>query len=484
MKTNAIEKWRVKLPATIRLACFLMSVIVLTAGCAANRNLKQVELPADLPQAWTSDVTLEVLPITKRLLELINDDSLKQLVNEALQNNPNLSATALRLKAAEHQLYGPKSRLMPKLNAGFPSQRDNQAVTLTGDRKIENKHRASLGFSWEIDLWGRLADECRAAKQTVLSQREDYMLARDALAARVIQTWIDQVAIRRSVDIETERIAVIKRIETVLEERFKDGIGSLDELSAAKSKTEIAKADLSARKTALIRSIRKLEVLLGRYPQGDLLAGRELPSVTSPQTDIPAHVLLNRPDVKSAMARLESARHMASAAEKARLPSLQLTGQVFKESARLGQIGDATTYWGILGSVFQPLFEGGRLKHEAIAREMEAGAELMAFREVILTAINEVEGVLDVSKDLNVQTRAFEIALKESEKSSCYFEERYRQGLESIQNLLIAREQEMSVKNRLNELSAGKMKNRIDLALALGVRLDDNMNNSEGEDRE
>ncbi len=471
-----------KLNAGSNLFLPLVFVMVLTTGCTAQSNLNKVELPEDLPRAWASDGMLEVLPITTSLLALIEDDSLRQLVREALQNNPNLSATALRLKSAEHLIYGPKSRLFPKLNAGFSAERNNQAVDLSGDHSTENDYRVSVGFSWEVDLWGRLADEYTAAQQSLLSQREDYLLAKDALAARIIQTWINLVSLRRSVEIETERIDVIKRIETILIERFKDGIGSLDELSTAKSRTEIAMADLSARKTALNRSIRNLEVLLGRYPKGNLSATTQLPAVASPPVDIPANTLLSRPDVRSAMARVEAARHIAGAAKKARVPSFQLSGQVFKASTRLGKIGGATTHWGILGSLFQPLFEGGRLKNEAMAREMEASAELMVFRQVVLTAVNEVEDVLAASKDLSVQIQAIETALRESEKSSRFFEERYRQGLASIQNLLIAREQEISVKNRLNELSAGMISNRIDLALALGLGLDDGIEAIEGED--
>ncbi len=478
-----MEKQQKRLHPGIRAVFIFMAGLVLITGCSAKKNVTGDLLPDDLPKVWASEVSIEALPITTSLLKMINDDSLRQLVFEALENNPNLSATALRLKAAEHLLYGPKSRLMPRLNAGFSAERNNQTVSLSGKNKTENRHQMSIGLAWEIDIWGRLADEYNSAKKTVLSQSENYIFARDALAARIIQTWIDQVAIRRSVNIESERIEVIKHIETILMERFKDGIGSLDELSTAKSRTEIAKADLSARKTALIHSIRKLEVLLGRYPKGELLIGTELPSVASTRIDIPANVLLNRPDIRAAMALVESARSISHAAKKARLPSLQVSGQVFKESARLGQIGSTTAYWGILGSLFQPLFEGGRLKKEATARKIESEAELAAFRQVVLIAVNEVENVMDMSKDFEIQIRAIESALKESEKSSQYFEERYVQGLDSIQNLLIAKEQEISVKNRLNELQAEKLKNRVDLAMALGVGIDDDSKRSEGGDR-
>jgi outer membrane protein TolC len=114
-----------------------------------------------------------------------------------------------------------------------------------------------------LDIWGRLANEYSASKQAVLAQEYEYLHIRDALATRVIQAWIKQVAIQRSRAIKKERVAVLQRIETVLIERYKSGIGNLDELSTAKSKTEIARADLSAGSADLLRSIQKLEGFIG-----------------------------------------------------------------------------------------------------------------------------------------------------------------------------------------------------------------------------
>jgi outer membrane protein, multidrug efflux system len=289
----------------------------------------------------------------------------------------------------------------------------------------------------------------------------------------VIQAWIEQVSVRRLLIIEQERVSVLQRIETVLVERYKNGIENLDELSTAKSRTEIAKADLSSRNSALIQAIRKLEVLLGRYPKGELMSGGNLPVIMPPPVAVPATVLLNRPDIRAALARAESATYISSAAEKAILPELRLSGQVFKQAILLGSLGGATNYWSILGSLFQPLFEGGRIIGESRARSNEAEASLMELKEMVLRALKEAEDAFGIERDLAVQIQALEIAAQESKKNSRYCEGQYRQGLVTIQSLLIARDQEMSVAIRLNEVVAERLTNRIDLAVALGVGLND-----------
>jgi outer membrane protein TolC len=146
----------------------------------------------------------------------------------------------------------------------------------------------------------------------------------------------------------------------------KDGIGSLDEYSAAKSRTQIARADLSIQQAAWRESIRRLNVLIGRPPQGAIPTDEDLPSVAPPPIHAPLSVMRQRPDIRAAVARVESARRLSRAADKAMLPGVTLTGELFRSATSLGNIGSSTSYWGILGSVFQPLFEGGRLMDRVV----------------------------------------------------------------------------------------------------------------------
>jgi outer membrane protein TolC len=86
--------------------------------------------------------------------------------------------------------------------------------------------------------------------------------------------------------------------------------------------------------------------------------------------------------------------------------------------------------------------------------------------------MKEVEDAMDLDRELGVQIGALHTSLQESAKSSLYYEQRYRQGLDTIQSLLIAKEQEMAVKIRFNQLKAERLINRIQLALILGVGIE------------
>ncbi len=441
----------------------LMAGLCLAAGCATLHPLQETSLPKGIPQSWNAAIAKGDLPVAAGLLEWVDEEAVSELVREALSNNPDLRATAKRLQAQGFLLGLTRSQTLPRVHGNLSKGRD---LLDTGSF---DSHRLGVGASWELDLWGRLADEHAAAKESFNAANQDWLGARDALAARVIQVWMEQEALRRSVAIESERVEVLRKAESLLRERYRDGTGNLDELSTARSRTEIARADLSGQQAALSEAVRRLELLAGRYPVGGLVTEARIPRVTLGVRSVPAETLEKRPDVRAALARVESARRAERSAKKAALPSARISGDLFRASARLGDLGSAVDQRSILGSLFQPLFEGGRIRSVSQARGSEVDAALLDLRSIVLRALKEVEDALDADRAFGVQAEALAMAVNESESSSRYYENRYRQGLDSLQSMLIAKEQEMAVKLRLNDVQGRIAVNRIDLALALGA---------------
>lgn len=452
----------------------LIIPVLWLSGCTATFPQAQTVLPVGTPETFGPYVQVNVndLPMASRLLELIDSPQLHALVAEALDNNQDIKAAALRLESSRYLLAGSCSQRMPKLDAGFSSARSNQDYNYnTLQYQTRTTHKITANVSWEIDLWGRLADEYQAANQEVSAKVQDILKARDALAARVIQAWIRQKAARRAKAIETRRLSILQQIEDILSHRYQDGIGSLGEYATARTRTQVALADLSVQQADLDNCVRSLELLVGRYPQGQLSCDQEWPALVMPALVSPTAILLDRPDIRAGLSRVKAAQNQARALDKARLPGVTLSAELFRSRTRLSDIGGATTYWGLLGSVFQPLFQGGRLRGEARAGHLQTDAAIRDLQAIVLQAFFEIETALTREKELAAQAKALEIAAKESENSSRYFADRYRQGLDNIQTLLIEKEQEILVTLRLNQARADRLSNRVDLAIALGKSL-------------
>jgi hypothetical protein len=87
---------------------------ILLSGRVLTKQTPKVRLPEDIPSTWKTGInTDQKLPIASSLIDLIGEEQLlRQIIDEAMENNPNLNATALRLKAAGYMTGVSRSRIL------------------------------------------------------------------------------------------------------------------------------------------------------------------------------------------------------------------------------------------------------------------------------------------------------------------------------------------------------------------------------------
>lgn len=459
-------------------------------GCA--KQYKPASLPQSLPETWAvqadsksagsfpkkelsspqfqfGKIMTKDLTMSSSLLDLIDDARVTNLVEEAMAGNPDLKATAARLKASGFLLSQTSSRRLPELTAGASRGRNNHNLDESGSPDASDSYQVSASISWELDVWGRISDLQQAEILGHKALEKEYLRAYDALAARVIQAWIQSVAACQTLAIEEERLAALQKIEDTLLFRYREGLGSLEDYSAARTRTKVATASVSSRAEIHRRSLRSLEVLVGRYPEAAILKTDVMPEIESAPIVPPHAALKNRPDIQAALSRIDADQYAAIAAQKNRLPALRLVAEVSKSSTSFSDLDTASRIWNLAAGLTQPIFQGGRLKDEAMAKEAQAEAAVWDLAQAVLAAMKEVEDAMDNETALAFQEAALTDAVLEAVKTSEYFLTRYRSGLDNIQTLLIAREQEMNIKTSLTDIKAARMTNRIDMALALGL---------------
>lgn len=194
------------------------------------------------------------------------------------------------------------------------------------------------------------------------------------MIARTIQAWVRAVSLKNSIQISEERIINLEKIQERILFRYSDGIGSIDALSTAKTRILGAKADISELLEAHAQSVRELEMLLGRYPANLLTPGRKYPVLKIPAIFKPGEVLTNRPDIQAALQQVRAAELQQSASEKNYLPSLLVSGKLFKENLELSDLMNGKLLWDMILSAAQPIFNAGRISKEIEADRWEHSA--------------------------------------------------------------------------------------------------------------
>ncbi len=391
--------------------------------------------------------------------DLIRSDALDSLVDKGLEANPGLAQTLLTLKIRQAEYKKTRGARLPEVSAGYSAlKEEDQDTVYTGTATV----------SWELDLWQKLADTSKAASKDVEAQQMLYQSARDTLAAQIMTGWLELTSAKKNIAIEQERLTVLEKTQGYTRERYRSGLGSLEDLDSAKSATASSRAALEEYKETLAQQSRALATLLGD-PGFKIDVSDDYSDVILPLADLPDQTLQRRPDLKAAFLAIESADLSADVAYKDLLPSISLEASL--EDVASNPEGALLTgpVWSLLGQLTAPLFQGGQLKAEAEIADLETAQAYEAYRETLYDAVQEIEDAIGLERSLTKQQTHIETALATAIDTLAQYQKKYRQGLSDMLDLLTVQTQTFDLAIELNNLKYERLANRVTLGLALGI---------------
>ncbi|WVM92470.1 TolC family protein [Halopseudomonas pachastrellae] len=169
-----------------------------------------------------------------------------------------------------------------------------------------------------------MGDEVAAAGSDSAQQQALYQSARDTLSAEVMQGWLGLIAQQRALEIEQRRLATLEQNEALVLQRYRAGLGSLNDLDSARSASASSRATLAADTQTLAQQQRALQVLVGSSQPLALQMPADYPGVITPLAELPTQTLERRPDLRAAWLAIEAESLRTRAAYKDMLPSISL----------------------------------------------------------------------------------------------------------------------------------------------------------------
>ena len=506
-----------------------VSILALLAvGCASvDQELLTAQLP-EPPAEWAAAEDVAAPPAGD-WLAAFGDDAIYGLVNEAMAHNNNLLAAAANLDAARAGAKIARANLLPQLNAqggasrnaivsdpslaaqagGAPvgsgtSAKDLErqfGVDADGDGKLDgldlfigppsantpgqdgiaesplpnrrvyiNNYSLGAQINWEIDLWGRLTDETRAAYKDAKASFADFEAARLSIAGAVTQSWFGLIEARQQRELAERDVAARESNLNVTERRYDRGVASSLDVRLSRSALGSSRANLAFRQRLEKEAARRVEVLLGRYPAAELQAAERLPELPAlGGAGAPGDVLARRPDLIAAEARMEANGLRARAARKAILPRLTLSSQIGTSGPDLSDILDPERLAGnIAAGLFQPLFQGGRVRANAKRQHAIAQTALLTYAQTALQAYEEAENAIAAETFLAAGESALKLAYEEADAAEDLTERRYSSGTATIFDLLNAQTRRISAESQYIQAQQQRVSNRVALYLSIG----------------
>ncbi|MCP4352677.1 MAG: TolC family protein [Desulfobacterales bacterium] len=448
----------------------LLLICLMLMACAGQLKsqaprVKELQVPKHWETPQSDNNQNKLLAEHKLSDIIIESDGLDALIKEALANNPGLVQTALTLREAGLVRKQRRGDRLPKVDGTSSSGKED-----SGEGEASDTYSLGLSMSWEIDLWGRLADLENAAETDESAGNIDYESARNSLAGQVIRSWISLIGYKKMVAVEEKRLQSFEDNQEVILQQYKRGLGGLEDLEAARTNAASTAATLAERRQSLSEARRKLQLLLGKTATQNLNLPETLPSTRIPVAELPAKTLGQRLDLKAAYQKIVAGDFRAKAAYKALVPNFSISFDLSGQSnTSIGELLTGSAVWNLLGNITAPLFNGGKLRAQAEIAELTAEKAYWSYREVLLNAVVEVENALGRETSLAVQEKNLKTALIHAENNRRNYEQRYRQGLTDILNMLNAQQTAFSIEINLLDTQVRRLDNRIALGMALGL---------------
>lgn len=459
-------------PLASALAATLGMVLVLAglAGCAAAPEPLPPAPAPPVPAQWQEAGAAEPAALDLDWWQAFGSAELSALVDEALAASPDVAIAAERVRQADLAARIAGASLLPSVtaNAGTSRRRDDPGEG--ADARSSSATSASLGISYEIDLWGRLAANRRGAEALLRASRHDADTVRLSLVSSVANAYFQVLALRLRLAIAQENLAIAERVDAIVQVRFRNGAASALDVSRQRTTVLAQRAALQPLAVQARQTETTLALLLGRPPQPLALEAQDLAGLALPRVDagLPSSLLLRRPDLASAEAQLAAAQADVAVARATLLPSIALAGSTGLASDALLSLANPAFTLGLSASIVQTVFDGGRLRAQVGVSEAQQRVLVETYRAAVNAALKEVEDALG-NGALAREQEAAQLAIRdEAQRSLRLSELRYREGADDLLSVLDAQRTLFAATDSLAQQRLARLTAAVDLAKALG----------------
>lgn len=448
----------------------LLSVL---AGCSSHSYIDEPLVTPTLPQTWYTNA--QAIQENQPWVKAIATEQLLEMASIGLNRNQELIQLALTVEIKKQQLAVSESSFWPELTAGINTSRNgNNEATF-------NSNSISFDLSYELDIWGKLSDQAKAAKLELLTAEANYQQARDNLVAEVVSAYYSVVTSQELVKLYESRTNNAKVSFEIIESGYVQGLNNALDVYLTQNEFYNEQANLHAQRNQLNTNIRKLERLLGGYPAGQLMVDAKLPLLPQGiKIGVPSELVKRKPALQSAWYQLLAQDATVAYTHKQRYPTLRLGGNVGTNGSELDNLfdGDFST-WSVFAGLTSPIFNAGRLQAQTEQQKLILKQQEQQYLTALFGAFEQVENALDLDFSLQQQYQATLKSQDNAIQAETLSFEKYQSGLESYTTVLDAQNRSFVAQTSVINLKNQIIANRIQLHLALGGDLDTAINQGE-----
>jgi outer membrane protein, multidrug efflux system len=436
------------------------SIVVLLlvglTGCATQGPYQSSRLEA--PEAWSmpaADAAMST-PADQDWWHQLNDPAIDDLAQAALADSPSVAQAIARVDEARALVGVTAAQRMPSIDISGSGTRARSLNTDGSDTgtALDTQRSIGLGFSWEIDLFGRVRNSIEAATLRVEARDAAAMAARLALTSQISDLVLASRACELSIAVLRDGIDSREMTLALTRKRLETGFVAPIEQARAQSDLAAARTALAARREACVRNVNALvavsgqpsgtvQALIAASPRAANLAGRiaAIPSHPAIQLALPATMLAAHPTVIAAEREMAAAWSDIAVARAERVPRLDLGAALSGQWLRAAGQSINETVWSLGPTLGGPLFDGGRGAANVSVKQARYRTAEANLRQAVRTAAQDIENAMAAIESATQRRRSTLDAVESAQRVLDATQARWTAGAVSLLEVEDARRQ-------------------------------------------
>jgi multidrug efflux system outer membrane protein len=456
----------------------IAALALAASGCTVGPNYERPKLePPAQHRGLAAQAAAETVADVP-WWQVFQDPALQGLIREGIANNLDLRAASARVMESRALAGIAKSYLYPDIGVGFGTTQEQ--VSRVGDPKASKEQvpdrtysnwALSGSLSWEIDLFGRLRRGKEAAFAQYLATEEGRRAVLVTLVGDIASTYFYLRELDLQLEIARRTVKLNDDTVTYYVTRLQGGVSNRLEVDQAKANRAVTAAAIPDIEQQIAIAENALSVLLGRPPgaiaRGIALGDRDVPPAIP--AGLPVQLIERRPDVVQAEQLLVAANANIGVAKALFYPTISLTGSLGSVSSSLSDFlsGDSIV-WSLGAGLFQPIFNGGRIKQNYNAAVARYDIALAQYQKAALNGYREVADSLVTIQKLAERRTEIESGVEALRDATQLSRSRYDTGLSTYLEVLIADQQLFSQEIQLAQVRGAQLRAVAQLYRALG----------------
>jgi len=330
--------------------------------------------------------------------KVYQEPELQDLIRKALANNYDVRIAAQHILEQQAQVKITRAQQFPSLTVGgtgigatLPSSLGTQLPNPLVDGSF------NVSAAWTPDFWGLYRRQTEAARAQLLAQTWAQRTVRLTLVQQVATAYLQLRAFDRQLDITEHTIKVRQESVDLTKTLENGGSAPLSDVRQAEQLLYTATSQVPQLEEQIQQQENALRLLIGENPGP--VAHKDPNALSPPPQDIPtglpSQLLERRPDIQQAEATLIAANAQIGVARAQFFPNLSISASGGVGGDSISSIFDPAgkTIYGI-GTLTQPLFEGGKLRGQLQLSEETKQEMVLDYQKTIAGAFRDVSNAL------------------------------------------------------------------------------------------